>query len=87
MRALLVVVWYLEQILFYTGGSHKSITGTISYFQQYQPQVGGVIKDIHDMGAPHNMYIMLCGRTTPAQWIIIRRRAQLDPYQYLDILN
>ena len=87
MRALLAKVRPYGQIFAYTGGAHKSITGTMAYFEQDQHQVGGVIKDMHDMGAPHNMFIMLCGRMTPAQRTIIKRRARLDPEEYLDYLN
>ena len=87
MRALLAKVRPYGQIFAYTGGAHKSITGTMAYFEQDQHQVGGVIKDMHDMGAPHNMFIMLCGLMTPAQRTIIKRRARLDPEEYLDYLN
>ena len=87
MRALLAVVRPYGHIFAYTGGAHKSITGTMAYFEQDQPKIGGVMQNMRDMGAPHNMYIMLCGRTTPAQRSIIRQRAELDTDEYLDILN
>ena len=49
--------------------------------------MGGVIEHVRDMGVAHNMYIMLCGRMTPAQRTIIRRRAHLDTEEYMDLLN
>ena len=42
---------------------------------------------MQDMGISPNIYIMMCGRTTPEQRNIIRNRAQLDRDLYMDILN
>ena len=59
----------------YSGGSHKSIQGNNQLFETDQSHVGGVIDHVRSMGVAQNMYVMLCGRMTPAQRIIVRNCA------------
>ena len=87
MRAVISPARAFGHIFAYSGGSHKSIQGHYQFFETDQSQVGGVIEHVRDMGVAHNMYIMLCGRMTPAQRTIIRRRAHLDTEEYMDLLN
>lgn len=87
MRALLAPVRPYGHIFAYSGGSHKSISGQMTYFEQDLPQTGGVFNDMRDMGASPNMYVMLCGRCTPEQRQIIKKRAEFDTDLYMDLLN
>ena len=87
MRALLAPVRPYGHIFAYSGGSHKSISGQMAYFEQDLPQTGGVFNDMRDMGASPNMYVMLCGRVTPHQREIIRKRSEMDTELYMDLLN
>ena len=72
MRSLVLSVRAYGCIFVYTGDAHKSITGTMFCYKQDVPKTGGVIIDMPGMDAPSNMYIMLCGCTTPEQRRIIR---------------
>ena len=49
--------------------------------------MGGVIDHVRNMGVAQNLYVMLCGRTSPTQRTIIRQRAQIDTEEYRDLLN
>ena len=87
MRVLVAPIRPYGYMFAYTGGSHKSVHGQFCYYETDQPSIGGVMNDLDSKGAPSSMYIMLCGKTTPEQRKIIRRRAEFDRNEYLDILN
>ena len=87
LRALVAPTRPYGYVFAYSGGSHKSIQGNYQFFETDQSHVGGVIDHVRNMGVAQNMYVMLCGRMTPAQRTIIRNRAQIDTEVYRDVLN
>ena len=87
LRALVAPTRPYGCVFAYSGGSHKSIQGNFQFFETEQSHVGGVIDHVRSMGVAQNMYVMLCGRMTPAQRIIVRNRAQIDTEVYRDVLN
>ena len=87
LRALVAPVRPYGYVFAYSGGSHKSIQGHYQFFETDQSKVGGVIDHVRDMGVAQNMYIMLCGRMTPAQRTIVRQRTHIDTEVYRDLLN
>ena len=87
MRVLVAPIRPYGYMFAYTGGSHKSVHGQFCYYETDQPSIGGVMNHLNSVSAPSSMYIMLCGKTTPEQRKIIRRRAEFDREEYLDILN
>ena len=87
LRALVAPTRPYGCVFAYSGGSHKSIQGNFQFFETEQSHVGGVIDHVRSMGVAQNMYVMLCGRMTPAQRIIVRNCAQIDTEVYRDVLN
>ena len=71
----------------YSGGSQKQIKGHFSLFSVDQSHVGGVLNKFRDEGGAKNIYVVLCGRMTPAQKALIKRRAVLDTSQFLNLLT
>ena len=64
-RALLAPVRPYGYIFAYSGGAHKSRQGHYQFFETGQSRVGGVIDHVRNIGVAQNLYVMLCGRTTP----------------------
>ena len=72
LRALVAPTRPYGCIFAYSGGSHKSIQGHFQFFETDQSHMGGVIDPVRSMGVAQNMYVMLCGRMTLAQRIIVQ---------------
>ncbi len=66
------------KIYVYQGGTQKAITGTVAYYEMDLPEMGGAIKHARSLGLTKNMYVMLCGRFTPPQHVVIQKRFELD---------
>ena len=71
LRTLLAPVRPYGNIYAYTGGSHKTIQGTVAYYESDIPEIGGAFKHARNMGLSQNMYVMLCGRFTPHQRVLL----------------
>lgn len=62
----------------YSAGAHQSIKGHYSFFDTNQTHVGAVFNHYRATGANPNIWCVMCGRMTPKQKEITRRRAKLD---------
>ena len=71
----------------WSGGSQKSITGHFSLFSVDQSHVGGVVNKFNNVGAGKNIYVVLCGRMTPAQRRQIKNKASLYTDLFLHLLT
>ncbi len=71
----------------YTAGSQKSIKGKFFLFSIDQSHVGRALHKYRTSGAGKNIYVVLCGRTTPKQKSIVRRQAEMDTDLFMDILT
>ena len=76
----------------YQGGSQKSITGHFSFFSVDQSHVGGVLNKYKSAGNSErqpstNIFVVLCGRMTPNQKQIIRKKSQMNTNVFLCLLN
>ena len=71
----------------YSGGCQKKIKGHFSLFSVDQTHVGGVFNKFRDEGGSKNIYVVLCGRMTPAQKSLIKRKAVLDTSMFLSLLT
>ena len=88
IKAILAAVRPYGYVFAYSGGAQKSISGHHAFFETDQSRVGGAMNHMHDeLGVSENMYIMLCGRMTPAQREVVRRRVIIDSEEYFDILH
>ena len=71
----------------YSGGCQKQIKGHFSLFSVDQSHVGGVLNKFRDGGGSKNIYVVLCGRMTPAQKSLVKRKAVLDTDKFLSLLT
>jgi len=85
MKAILAAVWPHGHVFAYSGGAQKSISGHYAFFETDQSRVGGAINHMpEELGVAENMYIMLCGRMTPAQRQVVQRRVNIDTEENFD---
>ena len=71
----------------YTAGAHKAIKGHHVFFVNDPKRIGESFEYIVKSGAAPEMYVMLCGRATPTQRDIIRRRCSVNTENYKTLLN
>ena len=70
------------------GGKEKSLEGHFSFFSVDQSYVGGVINNYNSIrNTAKNIFIVLCGRMTPAQKSIARRQADINTEVFMDLLT
>jgi hypothetical protein len=74
-------------IFAYSGGSQKPIKGNYHFFEMDQNRLGAVINHLNQAGVGEHIYCVLCGRMTPDQKQIVRRRAIVDTQLFNDILT
>ena len=55
----------------YSAGAHKAIKGHHVFFLNDPEHVGASFEYLVNAGAPPDIYVMICGRVTPAQREII----------------
>ncbi len=71
----------------YSGGAQKSLRGNYQFFEMDQNRVGGVMNQLNQAGMGEHIYCVLCGRMTPDQKQIVRKRSRIDPGLYIDLLT
>ena len=87
MCALLAPVRPFAYIFAYTAGAHKAIRGHFSFFEVDLTHVGRTMNHFLKTGANPLVYVMLCGRMTPEQKEIVKKRARLDIQKMKDLLE
>ncbi len=71
----------------YLGGAQKSLRGNYQFFEMDQNRLGGVINYLNQAGIGEHIYCVLCGRMTPDQKQIVRKRSSIDTQLYIDIIS
>ena len=71
----------------YTGGCQKQIKGQFSLFSIDQSHVGGVLNKFRTDRGSKNIFVVLCGRMTPNQKSLLKRKARLKTDLFLDLLT
>ena len=74
-------------IFAYSGGAQKSLRGNYQFFEMDQNRLGGVMNHLNQAGIGEHIYCVLCGRMTPDQKQIIRRRSRIVTQLYIDIVT
>ena len=87
LRAYLAPIRPYGYIFAYSGGSHKAIQGHVQYFEMDQSNVGGVMKYLDPEGVGKTIFAMICGRMTPEQKKIVRKRTTINTKVYMDLLS
>jgi len=71
----------------YSAGAHTSIKGHHVFFIHDPEHVGASFEYLTQAGTAPDMYVMICGRVTPAQRDIIKRRCIINGLDYIAILT
>ena len=71
----------------YNAGAHKAIKGHHIYFLNDPEHVGATFEYLVQSGAPPDIYVMICGRVTPSQREIIKRRCTINTNEYKALMN
>ena len=74
-------------VMSFTGGAHKSITGSYTFFgNNVEENVGALGHHIGLTGSP-SVYIVMSGRFTPSQRTIVRKRCLIEVDNFVKIYN
>jgi hypothetical protein len=87
MSSLLARVRPFAYIFAYTAGAHKAIRGHFSFFEVDLTHMGSVMNHFLTTGANPLVYVVLCGRMTPNQKEIAKKRALLNMEKMKDLLE
>ncbi len=87
LKAMLAPIRPYGCVFAYSGGSQKSISGNYQFFEMDQNRLGAVINHLNQAGNGEHIYCVHCGRMTPYQTQIVRRRAVVDTKLFIDILT
>ena len=71
----------------YNAGAHKAIKGHHVFFLNDPEHVGASFEYLVKSGTPPDIYVMICGRVTPAQRDIIKKRFTINTEQHKAIMN
>ncbi len=87
LKTMLAPVRPYGCVFSYSGGSQKSIKGNYQFFEMDQNRLGAVVNHLNQAGIGEHIYCVLCGRITPDQKQIVRRRAVVDTKLFIDLLT
>lgn len=87
LRAYLAPIRPYGCIFAYSGGAHQAVRGHYSLFEMDQSNLSGVMNCIDPDDVGKTIYCMSCGRMTPNQKEIIRKRAKVDSNMYKSLLS
>lgn len=87
LRAYLAPIRPYGCIFTYSGGAHQALRGHWSLFEMNLSNVSGAMNCIDPDNIGKTIYCMSCGRMTPNQKQIIRKRAKVDTNIYKSLLS
>ena len=71
----------------FTGGAHKSITGSFTFFNNNIEENAGALNHHTELTGCSTVYVVLSGRFTPAQRTIIRKRCLVEVENFTRVFN
>lgn len=74
-------------VVSFSGGQHKTIKGSCTFFNQNVSNMESVIKQTTAVGGNNNVYVVLCRRFTPDQRTLVRKRCLVNYSHYTALLN
>ncbi len=87
LKAMVAPLKLYGCVFAYSGGAQKSLRGDYQFFDMDQNRPGGVINQLNQAGIGEHIYCVLCGRMTPDQKQIVRKRSRVDTQFYIDNLT
>jgi hypothetical protein len=74
-------------IMSYSGGAHKTITGTFTFFNESVEKNIGALNFHSNISRNSNVYVLLSGSFTPNQRNIIKSRCSIDVRNFTSIFS
>ena len=71
----------------YNAGARKAIKGHHVFFLNDPEHVGASFEYTVKSGVPPDIYVMICGRVTPSQREIIKKRCTINTSAYKALMN
>jgi hypothetical protein len=71
----------------YSGGAHKSITGTFTFFNQRVEKNIGALNFRSNSTGINTVFVVLSGNFTPAQRNIVKTRCSIDVKKFNSIFS
>jgi hypothetical protein len=71
----------------FSGGAQKSLRGNYQFFEMDHNRLGGVMNQLNQRGIGEHIYCVLCGRMTPDQKQIVRKRSKVDTQLFIDVMT
>ena len=87
LKAMLAPVRPYGYVFAYSGGAQKSLQGNYQFFEMDHNRLGGVMNQLVQAGIGEHIYCVLCGRMTPEQKQIVRKRSKVNTGLFIDILT
>ena len=84
---LLSPIRQFAYIMSYSGGAHKKITGTFTFFNQSVEKNIGALNFHSNISRNSNVYVLLSGNFTPNQRNIIKSRCSIDVRNFTSIFS
>ncbi len=78
LKAMVAPLRLYGCVFAYSGGAQKSLRGTYQFFEMDQNRLGGVRNQLNQASIGEHIYCVLCGRMTPDQKQIVRKRSRVD---------
>lgn len=74
-------------VIGFSGGQHKTIKGNCTFFNQNVTDMGAAFHHTTSICRTPSVYVVLCGRFTPDQRIIIKNRCYVNHEQYISLIS
>ena len=87
LASMISHVRFFSYVFTYIAGAHKAIKGHHTFFLNDPEHIGATFNYLRESGARKDVYVMLCGRMTPSQRDIARKKCKLDSEKYMKVLN
>ena len=87
LAAMISHVRFFSYVFSYIAGAHKSIKGHHTFFLNDPEHIGATFNYLRDIGGKKDVYVMLCGRMTPSQREIAKRKCVMDSEKYIRLLS
>jgi hypothetical protein len=87
LKAMSAPVRPYGAVFAFFGGAQQSIRGNYQYFEMDQNRLGGVMNQLNEADFGEHIYCVLCGRMTPNQKQIVRKRSKVDTQLFIDVIT
>ena len=87
LAAMISHVRFYSYVFSYIAGAHKSIKGHHTFFLNDPEHIGATFNYLQQSGSTKDVYVMLCGRMTPSQREITKKKCQMDSEKYMKLLT